>query len=111
MTTDIQLLELAAKAAGLPFNGYASMFGSDDRGAYSKSGLALEDGRIWNPLDHDGDALRLATKLRIISLWFRSDNGKAVTNLPTNYENRAFEADNARRAIVRAAAEIGRAMP
>lgn len=57
MTTDRELLEMAAKAA---------------RYQYAKhGGYIVVDGipGNWNPLTDDGDALRLAVKLEI-ELWF-----------------------------------------
>lgn len=59
---DHELLEMAAKAAGIK---------SDDQGQFIKKDMnTLYDGpqtvRIsWNPLTDDGDALRLAVKLAI----------------------------------------------
>lgn len=107
--TDREMLELAAKAAGIEH-------GADRL----ECGLSLteRDGRHrslprWNPLDDDGDALRLATKLHFdvfvindklvkvkaprISNMFSSSGGNDVNML-------------ARRAIVQAAAEIGKIM-
>jgi hypothetical protein len=55
MLTDRELLEAAAKAAGNGAQWYAGFgMGIDSGGA-----IPL----IWNPLDEDGDALRLAVKL------------------------------------------------
>ncbi len=101
---DIELLELAAKAAGM---------------RYSAN---------WNPLDDDGDALRLAVKLRIE---IKHSVGIVTASVDKCYhrytlrespvasellceEEYPFKRDEmvaTRRAIVRAAAEIGRAMP
>ena len=50
--TDRELLEKAAKAAG-----GTAYFNSEHR--------HIKDGRYWNPLDDDGDALRLAVELSI----------------------------------------------
>lgn len=89
--TDREMLELAAKAAGLW-----------DEADPSK-GLLKPTGQYWNPLTDDGDALRLAAKLY---LW------EAV-----RIAHRGVSADvdiyaATRRAIVRAAAEteIGKAL-
>lgn len=51
--TDRELLELAAKAAGLEWIGHGIKIQTDF--GY----------RWWNPLADDGDALRLAVKLKI----------------------------------------------
>jgi hypothetical protein len=81
--TDRELLELAAKAAGIGFY----------KGDYA-NGLDTKTG-FWNPLTDDGDALRLAVLLGL--------NGYRVS------PDEAFDPfDATRRAIVRAAAEIGR---
>ena len=58
MTTDKQLLEAAAKAAGieLRYDAY-----DDDVYRLKASGNRY----YWNPLQDDGDALRLAVKLGI----------------------------------------------
>jgi hypothetical protein len=108
--TDRELLELAAKAAGVP-----------------KPFQLLRDGtwvfdephrKNWNPLTDDGDALRLAVKLHIE---VASDSFDAIARfVPAGqhpmaegfceiYEDaRADPYAATRRAIVCAAAEIGR---
>lgn len=99
MSTDRELLELAAKAIHLPENYENAAF---MRGFYSN----------WNPLTDDGDALRLAEKLSIGLQWCASgrvyaygDGGEVAES------SREDRQSNLRRAIVRAAAEIGRSMP
>ena len=101
MTTDKELLELAAKAAGLP-----------DMSTWTWQDI---DTYGWNPLTNDGDALRLAVKLGIKSK-FNSALNQAIAwcgyqqqdihiNLE-DYNNDPYAAT--RRCIVRAAAEIGK---
>jgi len=103
--TDRELLELAAKAAGYEYAKHG--------------GYIVVDGipGNWNPLTDDGDALRLAATLGIDIEW-RADgrvaayrhanaNGYCFTAFESSREDRAA---NVRRAIVRAAAEIGRNM-
>lgn len=115
--SDRELLELAAKAAGIEIEWFparvwdAVMEGYFD--ALDGSGAFAVGDVEWNPLEHDGDALRLAVKLRIsVNQW---SNGVSTTHGPTNREfpedwgGDPFSAT--RRAIVRAAAEIGKAMP
>lgn len=112
MERDRELLELAAKAAGLRF-----VWDHDEH----LHGPCIIDGdgfpEEWNPLDDDGDALRLAATLGIDIEW-RADgrvaayrhanaNGYCFTALESSRKDRAA---NVRRAIVRAAAEIGRRM-
>ena len=107
--TDKELLELAAKAAGM------------DGMRWSGSGLSKmidpsrpestgSVGRDWSPLTDDGDALRLAVKLRI-HMYFNNtyvDAGvKPNWGVPIEIGNDPYAAT--RRAIVRAAAEIGKA--
>lgn len=104
---DRKLLELAAKAAGYDIE--ASQVGGET--------LLFMSGQLepWNPLTNDGDALRLAVKL---DLWPArkewSDGHYIVIDLPSgSVEAEPVGADSlaaTRRAIVRAAAEIGRAM-
>jgi hypothetical protein len=88
--TDRELLELAAKAAGIEnytMSGHAVFV---ETGA--KRGAS---GYYWNPLTDDGSALRLAVLLGL--------NGYRVS------PDEAFDPfDATRRAIVRAAAEIGK---
>jgi hypothetical protein len=102
MSTDRELLELAAKAAG-----------------YEPQGM--EQGRMylfgvqngWNPLDDDGDALRLAVKLGMaVSVCLGMPNGDFTAILGSGFDSEKHRDDAyaaTRRAIVRAAAEIGRA--
>jgi len=103
--TDRELLKMAAKAAG-----YALTKGSSGYREFLCKG-----GVEWNPLADDGDALRLAMTLGIDIVWCSS--GRIITIASVG--DRAFEAvessredseENTRRAITRAAAEIGRAM-
>ena len=109
--TDRELLELAAKAAGI--------VGVDDvypifRGA-SKD-WDLKDWSEWNPLTDDGDALRLAVKLGIaVQCHLHDGEGYALAGageIPNAVDIRPNDDPYAatRRAIVRAAAEIGRNM-
>lgn len=86
--TDRELLELAAKAAGLVFCMY------HQRPARLVQPDIGEAKVFWNPLTDDGDALRLAHKLGLLS---------DVHAWPRTMEE-------TRRAIVRAAAEIGKVM-
>ena len=97
--TDRELLELAAKAAGYE---------------YAKNGgYIVVDGipGNWNPLSDDGDALRLAVRLEMdVSLGLRG----AVIEQGHGHKVQDLDDDDpyaaARRAFVRAAAEIGRRM-
>ena len=99
--TDRELLELAAKAAG------ALACWSSTLDEWQKD---LTDpyvgGKKWNPLTDDGDALRLAVKLRMcVNIWkyFVDADGEVV-----DYQNDPYT--STRLAIVLAAAEHGKAM-
>lgn len=107
--TDRELLELAAKAAGMKV-----IHDAADRGLWIHG---VED--EWNPLTDDGDALRLAVKLDIDFYMGAGDGPEAWAGyyLPGRENKKhACEPVNkdpyaaTRRAITRAAAEIGRNM-
>lgn len=102
--TDRELLELAAKAAGLPECGWmgpAFMYVKENR---------FTD---WNPLTDDGDALRLAVTLKLGVIPFQQDvsatHGLTGREWPEPYGSDPNAAT--RRAIVRAAASLGKVMP
>ena len=108
--TDREYLELAAKAAGYSFDGQVLRNNETD---FEYDG--------WNPLADDGDALRLAVKLGLVVESDSKAASSVVRNtnpswMPegswdvhsVNHNDNPFVAT--RRAIVRAAAEIGRNM-
>lgn len=104
--TDRELLELAAKAAGIQF----SELGGGAR--YAPQPGIMQPYVPWNPLAEDGDALRLAVTLHLtVSVGL---SGSTVTDAFRNplavimHDNDPYAAT--RRAIVRAAAEIGKGM-
>jgi len=105
--TDKELLEYAAKAAGVYIEEWY-----DSAGAY----YVNQDGsRWWNPLTDDGDALRLAVKLCLcVDCVIGADEVTAFVADGIFHSEIDICADDrhaaTRRAIVRAAAEIGRAM-
>ncbi len=98
--SDRELLELAAKAGGIE----ACSTDSGERFYYS--------GRDnpWNPLTDDGDALRLACCLGI-DVYFQKLNVVCGTSSRVVEYHGRNKPRAVRRAIVRAAADIGRAMP
>ena len=116
---DRELLELAAKAAGMSHLTEWSDFISDYDSAHY-GGAAMHASGIggecksWNPLTDDGDALRLAVKLdmlvdaEVCASVICPDKNGGMFHIEENHEGDKYAA--ARRAIVRAAAEIGRAM-
>lgn len=108
--SDKELLTLAAKAAG-----------------YDKTRTCVDewfwvltngnDWHPWNPLTDDGDALRLAVKLNMDMRFDAFSDGAVVLTecvwKPAGMEVEYLNEDPyaaTRRAIVRAAAEIGRGM-
>ena len=101
--TDRELLELAAKAAGVDARRLAHAW--PDR----------FDDEQWNPLTDDGDALRLAVKIgrsRTLQLVVGVGGADCQFDHPlvTAFESGDDPYAATRRAIVRAAAEIGRKM-
>ena len=102
--SDRELLELAAKAAGI-----ADLQQVGNIWYYTNGGYLM---REWNPLTDDGDALRLAVKLSINVFYRENINGvfviadREVGEVTPWYDPYAAT----RRAIVRAAAEIGKEM-
>lgn len=109
--TNRELLELAAKAAG------KVIVDGDDDGTLYVQCPHDDRGERWNPLTDDGDALRLAVKLEIftgrhydcvVPACFASWNNRC-NSLWEPAGDDPFAAT--RRAIVRAAAAIGEAMP
>jgi len=117
--TDRELIELAAKAAGVVIHHW-----SDGRLPYGCP--VLNDGineyiRVFDPLADDGDALRLAVKLELNLrinkfphvVYVEIYNGRAPSVMEPLSDVRQPTPDPqvaTRRAITRAAAEIGRGM-
>lgn len=107
--SDRELLELAAKAAGDSVRWYCGRFVRLDADG-------LDAGEWGNPLVDDGDALRLAVKLNL-TLRCYSGNTCAQATIPGGPSVSIDELSHidpcaaARRAVVRAAAELGRTMP
>lgn len=114
--TDKEQLELAAKAAGIEL-WHEDVFINALTQKVSQSGILR-----WNPLTDDGDALRLAVKLKI-EVYHANDEGEAVyasyvkpnsaiaycIEYYDDYDHHGSPYAATRRAIVRAAAEIGKA--
>ena len=111
--TDRELLEAAAKAAGIDLQ-HRAMFGGDAEPGYYKYPPGVPPlWTRWSPLTDDGDALRLAVKLLMNIDIFP---GRAFVHCPKpggagDYDEDEKDGDTyaaTRRVIVRAAAEIGR---
>lgn len=97
--SDRELLELAAKAAGIRIDPIDAAH-------------EPEQWVVWNPLANDGDAMRLAAALKIDLEWQHDDN--AVEAYVRNDEGRfycpIYPAADYKRAIVDVAANIGKGM-
>lgn len=107
MKTDRELLELAAKAAGIKFDRITNECGLWAE-IYENNCYGT-----WNSLDSDGDALRLAVKLNIEFACFDDmeqvnagvwEPGAESWDCMTPYNG--DKQDAARRAITRAAAQM-----
>ena len=117
MNKDQKLTALAAKAVGIEHPG--------------GNHAIYDDGRLWdcnrlcwwNPIHDDGDALRLAVKLEL-EFYVGDDEGRKASYVSyfsfgldrariavEKHEDHKDANKATRRAIVRAAAEIGKAMP
>jgi hypothetical protein len=110
MGTDRELLEAAAKAAGIEvwWNGRTCFV--------LKTKVATHE---WNPLTSDADALRLAVKLELHVIcnpiltdvaFIREIDGEKTIESFIQMTSKTDPYESTRRAIVRAAAEIGRSM-
>jgi len=106
MNNDKELLELAAKAAGIEI-----ISDAEEKGLWIKHKFLA-----WNPLTDDGDALRLAVKLNLSMDLFDdaifvgyTPNSNDCDQVREELNNDPYAAT--RRAIVRAAAAIGQEMP
>jgi hypothetical protein len=109
---DKELLELAAKACGLTDAKYQDGKGwMEVRYGYSEAIYSDINGGYWNPLTDDGDALRLAVRLGIDVLQLKKSKSAYANNAQVFYSDAADPYSATRRAIVRAAAELGRWMP
>jgi len=116
MTTDRELLYLAAKAAGIQhtynefWDGFYVLIKDKFKGEY------WDANSRWSPLTDDGDALRLANELELNTFHVRGNayamgsesdgsDEQVVSYRDCNDRHAAM-----RLAIVRAAAELGKTM-
>lgn len=115
---DRELLEMAAKAAGIAWTEYNDEYGL----VLSRSNMG-DELLIWNPLLFDGDALRLANFLDLTigrtydGAYVDLCSGEILQHMEDGCQHEVKWAEcggdknmACRRAIVRAAAEIGRSM-
>ncbi|MDH0739793.1 hypothetical protein [Achromobacter spanius] len=113
--TDRELLELAAWAAGIKAGWVDTPYEQCFKVPYQSADGLTGGWKVWNPLEDDGDALRLAVKLRLhISqqlsyVSVSQPHGAAATrgvSWSGQYNDEPYTAT--RRPIVHAAAEIGK---
>jgi hypothetical protein len=100
---DIELLELAAKAAGIRWD-------HEECGTL----YLLDPLRPWEPINDDGDEARLEAKLRLRVIWYGNcvSVGHDGSGAIEFFQDHGGDEQAARRyAGVRAAAAIGSAMP
>lgn len=117
---DRELLKLAAKAAGITLVPYTWSKGTGwDHEGFTVAGKGDYE---WNPLESDGAALRLGVGL-LLTVVVRhhecevfSDDGQCLASEPIFTASAFIDPEQAtdpqaatRRAIVRAAAEVGKA--
>lgn len=111
--TDRELLEFAAKAAGYVLGPEWDCY---ETGIWV-NGTGRGDGFLWSPLIDDGQALRLAVEMRMtvdVHLWRDEVQVRAYDKLRGgmyHVDESGETVAATRRAVVRAAAEIGKAMP
>ena len=109
--TNKGLLEFSAKAAGIKLNFYHDEVPRDVTDFHPT--MNIFSAKVWNPLTDDGDALRLAVNLGLVLELNVSEGAvhayqhttKSCTELVGNDALKAT-----RRAITRAAAEIGKTL-
>lgn len=117
MKTDRELLELAAKAAGMD----GAKYQEPEQWFETRYGLTQamyhESTGYWSPLEDDGDALRLLVRIKgELGVWAGSSTHGPCTTL--DHEEFSMvephgddPAAATRKIIVRAAAELGKALP
>ena len=116
--SDRELLELAAKAAGMDvsWDHYDPDYCAGAEGMFLNGQRSPDNSKYWNPLTNDGDALRLAVRLQFhvgINPGNKVFCTPTYSDKPTVFESCVRHGVRdplaaTRRAIVRAAAEIGR---
>lgn len=116
---DRELLELAAKAAGIEGHWGEVVHIGDDKVDLTDLFFLEKDENcaVWNPLTDDGDALRLAVKLHMSIDAFVGGcevgyddmkGGQGYLRQDDGPDGDMHDDEVVRRAIVRAAAEMGR---
>lgn len=104
--TDRELLEAAARAAGITIVDWIST--AQGMCPYISDDIPGKVGFLWSPMHDDGDEARLEAVLGMDVEWFGA--GVSVCGTMELYSDHSNDRQTARRrAGVRAAAEIGRA--
>ncbi|MCO2254754.1 hypothetical protein FA374_31995, partial [Pseudomonas aeruginosa] len=108
---DRTLLELAARAAGIKARWFKVAQWRQVGGNRMKTGqddvFGTHHRKPWSPLTDDGDALRLAV---LLNLEIHSPQSDPTVMFRTAEHDVFYQDTCIRRAIVRAAAEIGKSM-
>lgn len=109
--TDRELLELAAKAAGInaSWNDQdAAEYEAQHEGMWLEGERSPDNSAFWNPLTDDGDRYRL---LKALDLAIDFESKVVIYTIGVRICEESFRDDgDDARAVLRAAAEIGRAM-
>lgn len=114
---DRELLELAAKAAGIDggWGEVVNVGGEDVDLSRIWFRDESQDYITWSPLEDDGDALRLAADLDVNVEWFPKQRyvsaGRLGVGESIGWVDESGRRGALRRAITVAASRIGRAMP
>ena len=105
---DSELIDLAAKAARI--NAVKDLSGVWRDSTRMSPAMSIFDAKPWNPLDDDGDALRLAVKLEMkINISQGNVQVRYKEDTPLVFVRTGIDKNEATRlAITRAAAEIGK---
>ena len=112
--TDREMLELAAKAAGIHIDKSKHNGGGDGNTGFDVLGNAVLDwhnGKTWNPLTDDGDALRLAVRMQLQLDLRHMTNEVSAYGSPSGRIDEGVRIDPlaaTRRAITRAAASMAK---
>jgi len=117
MTNERDLLELAAKACGIPI--YEWRYNGLDESWHGARADSEEATIYWNPTRDPGDCKRMEAQLGIDTRWHDmyvdavcwADQGDYAGKFEEYANHNGDKLKASMMAIVRAAAEIGKAMP
>jgi hypothetical protein len=108
MSTDRELLEAAANAAGIEFVGWDEDPFDPEFSHNGTPCLKLASGWWWNSLADDGDAFRLAVKLELNVMVGVVKTPDGFTAIEYSKDGSRDDYACTRRAIVRAAASMNK---